>query len=89
MTDGTRSRLLGATICAVPLSQPFRMKSYFRTGFPAKIQCFQERPHIALVRKKMALEEGNWPTSLLLVPPPFSFICFIHSSFYNRGIVNI
>ena len=26
--------------------------------------------------KKMAAEEGNWPTSLLLVPSPFSFFIF-------------
>ena len=32
-----RSRLLGASISAVPLSQPIPVKNYFRTGFPAKL----------------------------------------------------
>ena len=30
MTDGARNQLLGASICAVPLSQPFPIKNYFK-----------------------------------------------------------
>ena len=52
----------------------------FRAGFPAKIHCFRGRPHICCSEKKkkqqMAAEAGNWPTSLLLVPLPLSFMSF-------------
>ena len=33
MTDGARSRLLGATICAVPLSQPLVAVAHPLNGF--------------------------------------------------------
>ena len=82
----TRRRLLGASICAVPLSQPFPIKNYFKnrlfrenTTFPrTSAYCRSEK-------NKMASEEGNWPTSLLLVPPPFSLVCFVYFPYYERG----
>ena len=42
-----------------PWVNPFRRRIIFRTGFPAKIHCFRERPHIAVVRKKNGVGRGK------------------------------
>ena len=42
-----------------PWVNPFRRRIIFRTGFPAKIHCFRERPHIAVVRKKNGVRRGK------------------------------
>ena len=62
-----RGRLLGASIRAVPLSQPFPIKNYFRTGFPAKlilIDCFRGRPHISVYNYSERVDSkglyGRW-----------------------------
>ena len=65
MTDGARSRLLGATICAVPLSQPFPIKNYFKNRLSSKNTVFPRTSAYCRSEKKMASEGGNWPTSFL------------------------
>ena len=68
-------------MCAVLFSQPIPVKNLFRTGLPRKINVF---PRTSAYfrrdkKKKMATEEENWPTSLLLVPSPWILPPF------NRG----
>ena len=53
---------------------------FLEQAFPRKSIFFRGRPHICCsekIKNKMAAEEGNWPTSLLLVPLPLSFILSI------------
>ena len=64
MTDGARSRLLGATICAVPLSQPFPIKNYFKNRLSSENTVFPRTSAYCRSEKK-ASEGGNWPTSFL------------------------
>ena len=71
-----RSQLLGASICAVPLSQPIPVKNYFQNRLSGEINVFSRMSAYFCSEKKMATKEGNWPTSLLLVRssqllPPF------------------
>ena len=69
-TRPIRSRLLGASICVVPLSQPIPVKNYFQNRLSRKINVFSRKSAYFRSRKKIAMKERNWPTILLLVPSP-------------------
>ena len=60
-----RSRLLGASIRAVPLSQPIPVKNYFENRLSREINVLSRTPAYFCSEKKMATKERNWPTTLL------------------------
>ena len=60
-----RSRLLGASIRAVPLSQPIPVKNYFENRLSREINVLSRTPAYFCSEKKMAKKERNWPTTLL------------------------
>ena len=59
MTDGARSRLLGATICAVPLSQPFPIKNYFKNGLSSENTVFPRTSAYCRSEKKNGVGRGK------------------------------
>ena len=59
MTDGARSRLLGATICAVPLSQPFQIKNYFKNRLSSENTVFPRTSAYCRSEKKNGVGRGK------------------------------
>ena len=58
---------------------------FLEQAFPRKSIVSENVRILPKWEKKMAAEEGNRLTSLLLVPSPLSFTCFIYSCLYDRG----